>query len=108
MYFRKKISGGRVYLQIAASRRVGGQVRQRVIATLGRLDALAASGQVERLVRSGARFATRAMVDKKELDAFKARLAELKAIVPGAALASLAPKQAAVKEAAREIARLEE
>jgi hypothetical protein len=62
MYFRKKISGGRVYLQIAESRRVGGQVRQRVIATLGRLDALAASGQLERLLRSGARFATQAMV----------------------------------------------
>ena len=62
MYFRKKISGGRVYLQIAESRRVGGQVHQRVIATLGRLDALQASGQLERLVRSGARFATRALV----------------------------------------------
>ena len=62
MYFRKKISGGRVYLQIAESRRVAGQVRQRVITTLGRLDQLQASGQLERLVRSGARFATRAMV----------------------------------------------
>jgi hypothetical protein len=62
MYFRRKVSGGRVYLQIAESRRVGGQVRQRVIATLGRLDELEASGQVERLVRSGARFAARAMV----------------------------------------------
>jgi Transposase DDE domain len=62
MYFRKKISGGRIYLQIAASRRVGGQVRQRVVATLGRLDALQASGQLERLVRSGARFATQALV----------------------------------------------
>jgi hypothetical protein len=62
MYFRKKIFGGRVYLQIAESRRVRGQVRQRVIATLGRLDALEASGQLERLVRSGARFAARAMV----------------------------------------------
>jgi transposase len=62
MYFRKKASGGRVYLQIAESRRVGGQVRQRVVATLGRLDALQASGQLERLVRSGARFATRALV----------------------------------------------
>ena len=62
MYFRKKISGGRVYLQIAASQRVGRQVRQRVVATLGRLDVLAASGQLERLVRSGARFATQAMV----------------------------------------------
>ena len=62
MYFRKKTSGGRAYLQIAQSQRVGGQVRQQVIATLGRLDVLAASGQLERLVRSGARFATQAMV----------------------------------------------
>lgn len=62
MSFRKKVAGGRVYLQIAESRRVGGQVRQRVIATLGRLDALAASGQLARLLRSGARFATQAMV----------------------------------------------
>ncbi len=62
MYFRKKISGRRVYLQIAESRRVGGQVRQRVVATIGRLDALQASGQLERLLRSGARFATRALV----------------------------------------------
>jgi hypothetical protein len=62
MYFRKKTSGGRVYLQIAESRRVGSQVRQRVVTTLGRLDALQASGQLERLVRSGARFAERALV----------------------------------------------
>jgi hypothetical protein len=62
MYFRKKTSGGRVYLQIAESRRVGGQVRQRVVTTLGRLDALQASGQLERLVRSGARFTERALV----------------------------------------------
>jgi hypothetical protein len=62
MYFRKKVSGGRVYLQIAESRREGSQVRQRVIATLGRLDVLAASGQLARLLRSGARFATQALV----------------------------------------------
>ena len=62
MYFRKKVSGGRVYRQIAESRRVGGQVRQRVIATLGRLDALQASGQLARLVRSGARFVSQALV----------------------------------------------
>jgi hypothetical protein len=62
MYFRKKTSGGRAYLQIAESRRVGGRVRQRVVTTLGRLDALQASGQLDRLVRSGARFATQAMV----------------------------------------------
>ena len=62
MYFRKKTSGGRVYLQIAESRRVGGRVQQRVIATLGRLDELEVSGQMARLLRSGARFAAHAMV----------------------------------------------
>ena len=62
MYFRKKQSGGRVYLQIVESRRTGDQVRQQVIATLGRLDALTASGQLERLIRSGARFAAQALV----------------------------------------------
>ena len=62
MYFRKKTSGGRAYLQIVESRRAGDQVRQQVIATLGRMDELQASGQLERLLRSGARFAAKAMV----------------------------------------------
>ena len=39
MYFRKKTSGGRAYLQIVESRRDGAQVRQQVIATLGRIGA---------------------------------------------------------------------
>jgi hypothetical protein len=46
---------GRAYLQIVESRRDGDQVRQQVIATLGRFDELQASGQLERLLRSGAR-----------------------------------------------------
>jgi hypothetical protein len=62
MYFRKKTSGGRAYLQIVHARREGTRIRQQVIATLGRLDELAASGQLERLLRSGARFAAKAMV----------------------------------------------
>jgi hypothetical protein len=62
MYFRRKTSDGRAYLQIVESRRDGDQVRQQVIATLGRFDELQASGQLERLVRSGARFAAKAMV----------------------------------------------
>ena len=62
MYFRRKTSGGRAYLQIVASRREGDQVRQQVIATLGRYEDLQASGQLERLLRSGARFAANAMV----------------------------------------------
>ena len=38
MYFRRKTSAGRAYLQIVESRRDGDQVRQQVIATLGRFD----------------------------------------------------------------------
>jgi transposase len=62
MYFRKKTSAGRAYLQIVESRREGAAVRQQVIATLGRIEDLRASGQLERLLRSGARFADRAIV----------------------------------------------
>jgi hypothetical protein len=68
MYFRRKQSQGRIYLQIVESHRTGDQVRQRVIATLGRLDELEASGQLDRLLRSGARFVQQAMV----LDAARA------------------------------------
>src|SRR5208282_664850 len=62
MYFRKKTSGGRAYLQIVESRRQGAQVRQQVIATLGRVEDLRESGQLERLLRSGARFAAKAII----------------------------------------------
>jgi len=44
MYFRRKTSAGRAYLQIVESRRDGDQVRQQVIATLGRFEELQASG----------------------------------------------------------------
>ena len=47
MYFRRKTSAGRAYLQIVESRRDGDQVRQQVIATLGRFDELQASGQLD-------------------------------------------------------------
>src|ERR1035437_6254765 len=62
MYFRKKTSGGRAYLQIVESHRDGAQVRQQVIATFGRVEDLRESGQLERLLRSGARFAAKAIV----------------------------------------------
>jgi hypothetical protein len=62
MYFRLKKSGDRTYLQIVESYRQEGQPRQRVIATLGRLDELSASGQIESLLASGARFAENALV----------------------------------------------
>ena len=62
MYFRKKTTDGRTYLQIVESRREGAAVRQQIIATLGRLEDLQESGQLERLLRSGARFADKAIV----------------------------------------------
>src|SRR5271165_3774874 len=62
MYFRKKTSDGRAYLQIVESRREGAAVRQQVIATLGRIEDLRESGRLERLLRSGARFAEKAIV----------------------------------------------
>jgi transposase len=55
MFFRSKPVGSYRYLQIVHSVRVGKKVRQQVIATLGRLDLLEASGQLERLMRSGLR-----------------------------------------------------
>src|SRR5512137_6293 len=56
MYFRVKRSGSYAYLQIVESFREGSQVHQRVLSTLGRLDVLQASGQLEGLLRSGLRF----------------------------------------------------
>jgi transposase len=55
MFFRNKPVGAYRYLQIVHSVREGKKVRQQVIATLGRLDLLEASGQLERLMRSGLR-----------------------------------------------------
>jgi hypothetical protein len=55
MFFRVKPAGTYRYLQIAHSVREGKNVRQQVIATLGRLDLLQESGQLDRLMRSGVR-----------------------------------------------------
>lgn len=62
MFFRTKKSGPRSYLQIVENRRQGVQIKQRVIATLGRLDELQDSGQLEALLHSGARFAQAVML----------------------------------------------
>jgi len=56
MFFRQKKSGNRVYLQIVENRWEDRRSKQRVIATLGRLDRLRQTGQLEGLLRSGARF----------------------------------------------------
>jgi transposase len=57
MFFRIKTSGPRTYLQIVENRWEGGRTRQRVIATLGRLDQLQQSGRLDALLVSGARLA---------------------------------------------------
>ena len=62
MFFRKKNTKGHTYLQIVENRREEGKVKQTVVATLGRLDALEASGQIEGLLRSGAKFAESVLV----------------------------------------------
>jgi hypothetical protein len=55
MFFRVKKSGQRAYLQIVQNHRIGGTVRQSVIANLGRAEALIASGALAALLASGAK-----------------------------------------------------
>jgi hypothetical protein len=57
MFFRTKSSGPRTYLQVVENRWEGGRSRQRVVATLGRLDQLQQNGQLDALLVSGARLA---------------------------------------------------
>ena len=57
MFFRTKKSGTRSYLQIVENRWEDGRPKQRVIATLGRLDQLQQTGQLDSLLASGARLA---------------------------------------------------
>ena len=60
MFVRTKRSGRNgtsyEYLQIVRSYREGGKVRQQVIASLGRREALVASGELDGLLRSLAKF----------------------------------------------------
>jgi len=62
MFFRQKRSSGHVYLQIVENRWENGHSKQRVIATVGRLDQLQQSGQLDGLLQSGAKFAEAVMV----------------------------------------------
>ena len=52
MFARVKKSGKYHYLQIVENNKAKGQVKQRVIATVGRLDQLQEKGRVETLIRS--------------------------------------------------------
>jgi len=62
MFFPTKTSGPRTYLQVVENRWEDGRSRQRVVATLGRLDQLQQSGQLEALLISGARLAESVLV----------------------------------------------
>src|SRR5258707_435351 len=62
MFFRTKSSGPRTYLQVVENRWQDGRSRQRVVATLGRLDQLRDSGQLDALLISGARLAHSVMI----------------------------------------------
>ncbi len=62
MFVRSKRSGQYEYLQVVHNERREGRVRQRVVATLGRLDVLQETGQLDALLASCARFAEHSAV----------------------------------------------
>jgi hypothetical protein len=62
MFLREKTINGYTYLYLVESLREGARTRQRIIKNLGRKDAALASGELDRLAASVARFAERALV----------------------------------------------
>jgi len=62
MFFRTKKSGPRSYLQVVENQWRDGRPQQTVLATLGRLEELQASGQVDALLASGSRFAEKLLI----------------------------------------------
>ena len=62
MFVRIKKNREYSYFQIVESRREGKSVKQRVLATLGQYDALAASGKIDDLARSFHKFTTNVQV----------------------------------------------
>ena len=62
MFVREKRINGYTYLYLVETVREDGRAKQRIIKNLGRKEALAASGTLERLASSVARYAERAMV----------------------------------------------
>jgi len=62
MFVRIKNSHGYKYLQIVESKREGKKVSQRVLATLGQVDALTTSGKIDDLTQSMAKFASKLQV----------------------------------------------
>ena len=62
MFARVKKSGKYQYLQIVENRKEKGKVKQRVIATVGRMDQLQSKGRVETLIRSLSRFSEQTLM----------------------------------------------
>jgi transposase len=62
MFVREKRINGYTYLYLVETVREHGRAKQRIIKNLGRKEALATSGALERLASSVARYAERAMV----------------------------------------------
>jgi len=62
MFFRVKPSGPRRYLQLVENFWDGGRTKQRVLCTLGRLDHLQDSGQLDAFLASGARFSQKVLL----------------------------------------------
>lgn len=62
MFARVKKSGRYEYLQIVENRKEKGRTKQRVVATIGRLDKLRAKDGIEPLVRSLARFSDKTLL----------------------------------------------
>lgn len=69
MFVRAKKSGKYDYLQVVHNERINGRVKQNVIATLGRLDVLRATGRIDALIASCSRFAEHvAIIDATRRD----------------------------------------
>lgn len=62
MFARIKKSGNYQYLQVVENHKENGRVRQRVIATIGRMDQLHPHGRIETLIQSLSRFSERTLM----------------------------------------------
>jgi transposase len=62
MFARVKKSGKYQYLQVVENRKEKGKVKQRVIATIGRMDRLQEKDRVQTLIRSLSRFSEKALL----------------------------------------------
>ena len=66
MFLREKTINGYTYLYLVESVREGTRTKQQIIKNLGRKDVVLASGELDRLAASVARFAERALVFQED------------------------------------------